>query len=178
MSEIMIDLETLSTRSNAVIIVLAGIKFSRKEDILPLEHMETFYRRIDIDSCTEVGLHIDDNTIKWWNDQEDSIRYEAMLNPVRDSLKNVLNDFKIWIQNSEKIWGNGSDFDCSILAEAYKRCDMKVPWKYYNTRDVRTIFDLGKIYYNQLPDDNKHHALYDCYRQIVGVKKAFKKLGN
>lgn len=59
MSEVMLDLETLSTRTNAVILVIAAIKFNRNDPELPLERLQTFYRRIDIQSCVEVGMHTD-----------------------------------------------------------------------------------------------------------------------
>lgn len=176
MSDIMLDLETLSTRPNAVIIVLAAIKFNRKGDLMPIEQLDTFYKRIDVKSCLELGLRADKNTIEWWKKQSPKIRYEALDHPVRSSLFIVLQEFKDWIDNNSRIWGNGDDFDCTILGEAYIRAGMEIPWKFYNTRDVRTIFDLAGITKYDLPDDNEHHALYDCYRQIVGVKIALKKL--
>ena len=39
-------------------------------------------------------------------------------------------------------------------------------------RDLRTIMDIGKIKSCDLPQYKKHHALYDCYRQIIGYQKA------
>jgi exodeoxyribonuclease VIII len=76
-----------------------------------------------------------------------------------------------------KIWGNGSSFDCGILGEAYKRCGMTPPWKFYMERDLRTIMDIGKVKMCDLPQYGKHNAIYDCYRQIIGLQRAEKKIG-
>ena len=42
MKEVMIDIETLSTKNNAVILTIGAIKFDRKDDIKELKNMETF----------------------------------------------------------------------------------------------------------------------------------------
>lgn len=174
--EVMLDIETLSSRPNAVITVIGAIKFSRTGKLQPLEKLETFYRRINIQSCLHVGLQIDKNTLEWWNKQDKDAKYECIDNTDRVTLTEALNDFKTWFGNCEKIWGNGDDFDCTILDEAYTRTGIEKPWKFWNTRDVRTLFDLGCIRKYDLPNNNEHHALHDCYRQIVGVKKALKNL--
>ena len=51
MSEIMIDIETLSTTPNALILTIGAIKFNRNEDVKDLKELETFYVRIDQNSC-------------------------------------------------------------------------------------------------------------------------------
>jgi hypothetical protein len=56
MKDVMIDLETYSTEKNAIILTIGAVKFDRsfKEDTI--ENCETFYKRINIDSCKKVGL--------------------------------------------------------------------------------------------------------------------------
>ena len=184
MSDIMIDLETLSTRPHAAILIIGAIKFDRTKTIsetctiADLALMDTFYRRITIKSCIRVGLHVDESTEKWWNEQDDDVKYEAISNPDRISLKEALKDFKKWLGRDRnlKIWGNGSSFDCTILGEAYKRCGMEVPWKFWLERDLRTVMELGGVQSSELPQYNKHHALYDCYRQIIGFQTSMKNI--
>lgn len=173
MREVMIDLETLSTRSNAIILSIGALKFERRGPIRELSQLDQFYKRIDIDSCKELGLHYDQNTADWWSRQNQEIRYEALDNPDRALLKDVLHDFSLWFKGCKLIWGNGDDFDCTILSEAYKTAGIDVPWEFWNTRDVRTAFDIGKVDIHSLPSDNKHHPIHDCYRQIIGIKKIF-----
>ena len=98
-----------------------------------------------------------------------------------DSLREALKSFSLWFKTGEKnnrtlIWGNGSDFDISILGEAYKRCDIKIPWNFWLVRDLRTILDVGNVRMCDLPQTKLHHALYDCYRQIVGLQRSLSNL--
>lgn len=187
----MLDLECLSTRPHAAIVIIGAIKFNRGEkwseniNKEELQKHDCFYRRIKIKSCIDKGLHIDPQTEQWWNNQDEKIRYEALENPTnRVGLKTALEDFKKWFNNNNtnfqniKIWGNGSSFDCTILGEAYKRCNMEIPWKFWNIRDLRTIYDLGSIRSYELPQEGLHNALYDCLRQIIGFQRAEEKLLN
>jgi DNA polymerase III epsilon subunit-like protein len=183
----MLDLETLSTRPHAVILIIGAIKFNRNDNwssILDEKELmnqssqkyNTFYRRIKISSCMAVDMNIQEDTQKWWKEQDEDIRYEAIDNPDRVELKQALRDFKDWFGNSTCIWGNGSNFDCTILGEAYARCGIEIPWKYWLVRDLRTVMDLGRVRMSDLPQVNKHHALYDCWRQVIGLQQSLKKI--
>ena len=184
MPDVMLDLETLSTRPHAVILVIAAIKFERnsswpeKVDEKELDKLDTFYRRITINSCLRRDLHIDEETRKWWNKQPAEIKYESLENPDRITLEQALTEFRDWFGTNPKthIWGNGSGFDCSILGEAYKRCDMDIPWKFWMERDLRTIMDIGNVNNRSLPQYNMHHALYDAYRQVIGLQRSIKNI--
>lgn len=173
--EVMLDLETLSTRNHAVILVIAAVKFNRYAPSNPLEEMPQFYRRIDINSCREVGMHTDEQTLKWWREQPKEIYNEAF-GSSRIPLKQALEEFSQWFKGSDLIWSQGATFDIPILSEAYVRCGMATPWKFWNARDTRTIYDLGNVKSKDLPQENAHHALYDCWRQVWGVKKSFKNI--
>lgn len=181
----MIDLETLSVRPHAIILVIGAIKFNRGEtwneniDEKGMKKLDHFYTRIKINSCENIGLHRDPQTEKWWDEQDQIVKYEALYNSDRVTIQNALRSFKSWFGNGQrtKIWGNGSGFDCSILGEAYKRCGMEIPWKFWLERDLRTIMDLGEVRACDLPQYQKHNALFDCYRQIIGFQQAEKNIG-
>ena len=177
MTDVMIDLETLSTENNAAILTIGAIKFNRNTPIPPdLKDCDTFYRRITLQSCKTLGLHCCSTTELWWSNQSHEARHEAFEHPDRISLKKALIDMTIWLRGMKHIWSHGDDFDCIILGNAYKRCDLQVPWKFWNTRDTRTLYDLANITMADLPQDNAHHALYDCHRQIVGVHQSLENL--
>lgn len=177
-SNFMVDIETLSTRPDAVIVSIAAIKFDRQGDLPKLENMETFYKRVSRESCEVLGMHVDPKTMEWWKKQEEDVRFEALENPVdRLDIKEALRELSQFIGKANPIiWGNGDDFDCTILGEAYRICNQETPWKFWNTRDVRTVFDLGNVTPWSLPDNHKHHPIHDCYRQILGLKKAFRNI--
>lgn len=175
----MLDLETLSTRANAVILIIGAIKFKRNgntSSFKDIDEKDKFYRRVTLKSCTDVKMDIDPETINWWHSQDKKVKHEALYSEDRCTLEKSLKDFSEWFNGSRFIWGNGSSFDVTIIEEAYKRVNIDIPWKFWNVRDLRTLFDFGRVYNRDLPTENKHDALYDCYRQIVGFHMAVRNL--
>lgn len=172
----MIDIETFSTNSNAVIMTIGAIKFSRFGKLQTIENSDTFYRRITLESSKQLGLHIDPKTVNWWYEQSEEARYEIESEEDRVPIQQALQELSDWFGCKRKVWSHGSVFDCTILNNSYKACNLEAPWNFWDIRDTRTIFDLGGIRIKDLPDNGKHHALHDSYRQIIGVKRAFQKL--
>ena len=72
MTDVMVDLETLSMRPHAAVVIIGAIKFNRGEEWKvnitedELYKKDVFYRRITIESCNKIKLHVDNNTVKWW----------------------------------------------------------------------------------------------------------------
>ena len=56
----MIDLETLSTRPNATILTIGGVKFDPYTNVEPSQGM---YHRIDVDSQTAMGRDVMEETV-------------------------------------------------------------------------------------------------------------------
>jgi hypothetical protein len=178
MCEVMIDIETLSTNPNAHILTIAAIKFNRNDCSIPLlEDMETFYQRVDLSTCKNLDFHIDNNTLEWWNKQSKEV-YDEAFEKERFPIKDVLQNLSKFCINCDKVWSNGNNFDCVILEHGYRVCDIPVPWKFWNTRDCRTVLDLGKVKLSDIKVQHQHHALYDCYRQIIAVQKSIKNIKN
>lgn len=174
----MLDLETLSTKYNASILVIAGIKFNRNDINKPLSELDTFYKRITIQSCEDLKLDVDPKTLQWWDTQDPKIKYESVLHPDRIPIKKALQEFSKWYGNSTHIWCNGANFDAPILDNAYTSLGLKTPWKFWSVRDTRTLYELAGITTKDLPNKEKHNALSDCYAQIYGVQQSLRILSN
>ena len=177
----MLDIETLGLSSNSVVMTIGAIKFNRKDDIKAVEDMENFYCRVSKESCIALGLEIDKETEDWWGKQSEEAKYEIFTNNKnRYSIKDALINLTAFIGNCKIIWANGITFDCVILENCYKKCNLDFPWKYYNLRDARTIYDIGKVNLKHFSSDKNqaHNALYDCYTQIKALKKSFDNLKN
>ena len=97
----MIDIETLGTNPNSCILTIGAIKFDRKNDIGELKNCETFYCRIDKDSCLSIGLDIDNDTLEWWKNQSKQARYEALENKDRIKIKDALLELKKFLKNAK-----------------------------------------------------------------------------
>ena len=177
MIEIMLDIETLSTANNAVIMTIGAIKFNRNKTLKKLEDYETFYRRIDMNSCLDIGLDIDSDTLSWWDQQDEKSKIEIFDVNNRININQALEEFSEFYKGSRRVWSNGDDFDCVILSEAFKRCNMQIPWHFWETRDCRTIMDLGNVYLKNINYKGKeHHALHDCYKQLIALYKSLENL--
>ena len=68
MSNLMLDIETLGTGPNSVILSIGAVEFDETGVI------SKFYEAIDPESCTDWGLQIDARTVLWWMDQNDAAR--------------------------------------------------------------------------------------------------------
>lgn len=175
MTEVMLDIETLSTIPNSLILTIGAIKFNRNKDFKSMEDLDTFYVRINQDSCEKLKMDINKDTLEWWNLQSEESRHEAFTNKDRINIKDALILLSKFLENSKYIWSHSPNFDCIILENAYRLCNLEIPWKFYNLRDTRTLYDLGNVFLKNTTN-NKHHSLYDCYNQILTLKKAFKNL--
>ena len=131
-TQVMLDIETLGTRPGSAILAIGAVKFGDREII------SEFYQRIDLKSCVRHGLTIDPDTVLWWLKQDDAARLEITL--PGDPLREVLFNFADWLQDpAAEIWGNGANFDNTLLAAAYHATEIPLPWKYSNDRCYRTL---------------------------------------
>lgn len=170
-SEVMIDLETLSTKANACILSIGAARFFPR-DTQVMDHFEVF---VDPESCTSAGLVIDASTVMWWmHGDRDEARKELMACP-RLPLRTALGMFADWLKGDRPVWGNGATFDNVILRNAYEACDIPAPWKYLNDRCYRTMK-------SQYPDvkmvrkGTHHSAAADAVSQAVHLQAIFKSI--
>ena len=57
--------------------------------------------------------------------------------------------------------------------------NMEIPWKFWQLRDTRTIYDIGNVNLKTISGKNckvTHHSLNDCYNQIIALEIAFKNI--
>lgn len=167
----MIDLETLATTPDAAILSIGAVKFNPKGNSTDFEN---FYCRVDIDSCDRLGLRTDDSTIEWWSKQSDEAQREAFNPEGRIDIKDAVNELYRFCWGSKHVWSHGAAFDIVILETVFRKLEKTTPWKYYEVRDTRTLFDLG-IDPCQ-PKTLKHHSLEDARNQAIAVQNVFRVL--
>jgi hypothetical protein len=175
MSNVMLDLETMGTDANSAIIAIGAVKFGSTSI------NEEFYVNVELDSCVRSGLVINPDTVMWWMGQSDEARAVFKKSNVR--LFQALTDFSKFIgagnTSKVKLWGNGSDFDNVILANAYRAVNLDMPWKFYNNRCYRTMKNMFSgiemertgTHHNAV-DDAKSQALH-----LIKIMNAIAKKG-
>ena len=165
---VMIDLETMSTRSNASICSIGAVKFEGSTIL------DKFYCTIDLKSCKDAGLHVSKDTIKWWSEQNKEALRELTKNNI--SLEEALTKFTGWFgPTSLQIWGNGAVFDNTILTNAYFAIGKEPPWKCWDDRCYRTVKALFPWIKADLREGTYHNALDDAMHQ---TKHLIKILGD
>ena len=175
-TDIMIDLETLGTTPDSVIVSIAAVKFDPFEDYqergVTSDQLPTLNILVDIDGQTD--RRIDDNTVTWWS-QQDPLIQETVFSPIgRVSFADALDQLHRFIWNTGgRVWAQGTQFDIAMLEHAYRSINKAYPWQYSQARDSRTLLDLVAV---NLPKAT-HDAVADCWRQIIGVQQALATLG-
>ncbi|EOJ3805649.1 3'-5' exoribonuclease [Escherichia coli] len=174
---LMIDLETMGKNPDAPIISIGAIFFDPQTGDMGPE----FSKTIDLETA---GGVIDRDTIKWWLKQSREAQSAIMTDeiPLDDALLQLRefideNSGEFFVQ----VWGNGANFDNTILRRSYERQGLPCPWRYYNDRDVRTIVELGKAIdfdaRTAIPfEGERHNALDDARYQAKYVSAIWQKL--
>lgn len=153
-AHIMVDLETMSTRPDAAIVSIGAVAFNSERI------MDSFYVRVDLQSCIDAGLRVDGETVYWWLKQSREAR-EA-LEYHRLDIREALEKFSSWRRDYllQGLWGNGASFDNAILSTAHRKLDLpQTP--YFIDRCFRTVKSLfPKV---DVPDEGTiHDALSDA----------------
>ena len=168
----MIDLETLSTNPDAVILTVGGVKFNPYNSVEPSQGM---YFRVDVDSQTAMDREVMQDTLEWWAKQPKEISEEALGDKDRISLEDMVKTINKWSVGVDVFWCQGPLFDYAILQNFYKQLGHPVPWQYWQIRDSRTLFSLVPRDPNE-KREALHNALADCYFQAKKVQKIYKQL--
>lgn len=170
----MIDLETLATSSDAAILTIGATRFDPFGYDLKEPAMKSFYVRVDLDSCHELGLSTSDDTIAWWSNQSKEAQAEAFGTENRIHIRDAFEQLYKFCWGAKRVWSNGAGFDCVICENVYKKLNKACPWSFWQVRDVRTAFDLGIN--PQRPAVTAHHALEDAYNQTLGIQLVYNTL--
>lgn len=167
---LMVDLETLDTKTSATILTLGAVRF----DPYSSAPMKELYLRVDLTSQDLLGCTVSDDTLNWWKQQDVSIMEEAFDPRNRIPIHEVINQFHALAWNCDAFWSHGATFDLMILQNIYDRLGRTYPWNFWQMRDTRTLFDIGHD--PEMPQGSKHNALEDAKRQAIGVRNVYRKL--
>jgi hypothetical protein len=169
--DVMLDLETLSTRPESVILTLGAVKFDPWGDDVDAE--SGLYLRVNVDEQLALGRHVQEETIDWWGKQPEEVREEALGESGRTDLDTLTRDLNRFLVGVNNIWCQGPAFDIVILENLYRQLVKPTPWQFWQIRDSRTLFG---VHGDPREKDRKaaHNALMDCYYQAAGVQHIYK----
>jgi 3'-5' exoribonuclease-like protein len=173
MNDLMIDLETLGTGSNSVVLSIGACFF----DVDTGEIGETFYTTLDIEDQIRAGRKIDASTLQWWVKQSADAQ-KVFFDEIRDA-DLALENFCTWVEMHAEDrlhpWGNGSMFDIGILESLLADFAKDVPWKFSNVMDLRTFRRFVAKGSNVIRIGTHHNALDDAISQATFVINTLKE---
>lgn len=177
-----LDIETLSTHKNAVVLSIGACLFTRAAAYY--EPPNRFYTTLPYGEQIGAGRHVDLDTVKWWLTQEPET-FVASLERRDRSVEDALLELEKWlafVENTygiEGVWCKGPSFDAAILEDLCEQAGLDCPVGFREWRDVRTIewlvqsVDYGVV----VPGDLRpHHALDDAVLQAYQIVEAWKRV--
>ena len=176
MSHVMLDLETLGTDPGCVILSVGAVTFNPFGSGYQYE----FTRNIEPELSKSLGFTVNPDTVAWWGKQNKEA-WDAMQVDQMDIIQ-AMKEFVKWCVTVkiEQIWCQGANFDEPIIRAAIEKLGGKVPWKFWNVRDTRTVYDLCGFdpkrvarlgtYHNSV-DDAKHQVTCVQEALVNGLRK-------
>lgn len=168
-----LDLETASTKNNAAIVQLAAASSTGM----------TFNDYISLASCEGYGLDVCVETLQWWSKQDPELRARVFAGT--STLDDVLYRFIDWCRELCEdewdrlyLWGNGVDFDCTILVNAIQLFETS-PFNFRNFDHLKTLKRAVPIEVQQNAHDHfvefynhfqPHDALGDATYQLQIIR--------
>lgn len=179
-NHLMIDIETLGTSSDSIVLSVSGCIFNIdslqfKNEIENI----SFNEYLNIYEQELINRKVDLGTLNWWISYQEKVSPNLKeflskkdFTPLSISLNNI-NEF-IKKNNVTTFWANGPDFDISILRSLYNDCNIPFLINYSKTADVRTIklirsvLNMSKF---EASNKNKHNSLSDAINQALFVNE-------
>jgi len=167
----MIDIETLGTGPDAVVLSVGAVKFSPYNPQEP--HAKTLWKP-NIDEQTTAGRSVLESTLEWWAKQPKHIQDEAFSDGGRITVKDFMGQLNKYLVGVDKIWCQGPQFDMVILENLYGQFEHHTAWAFWQIMDCRTIFNMMPVDPRKAIQQNLHSADADAYYQAVCVQQTYK----
>ena len=138
---VVLDLETLSTEKEAIILSI-GYAIVKNGEIVNQGEVRPKMEQ-------QGTRHVSFDTLRWWLNG-DKAQAQAHLSSLPEwDVDIALSVFHAAVEcygdwNKVLVWGNSPNFDCDILASLYRSTGKEAPWKFWNERDMRTLRDMFK----------------------------------
>lgn len=169
---IMIDLETLHVRTDAVILTIGAVAFDPRGQGI----QDRFYIKPDVDEQIAQGRAFDDKTIEWWAQQNQQAQSEAFSVDDRVGFKESLEALHAYCWNASAVWSNGAGFDVPVVEFAMYQVGLVVPWRHWEVRDTRTLWDITGVKLKDGGAVTSHRADDDAEKQAWAVQRAYLRL--
>jgi hypothetical protein len=170
----MLDLETYGIRPGAALRSVGLVTFVPGR---PAEGGETFYANILESSCLSSGLQKEQGTVDWWAKQDRAAQDALLVNPrpLFDVVLAVENF--VYLKAVKCVWAQGANFDPILWEAACRAVGREAPWRFFNVRDTRTLYDAAVFDPRSIARAGTYHnALDDARHQVACLQAAWARI--
>ena len=173
MKDVMIDLETLGTCNNAVIIQIGACYFDRATGKIG----KKLLINVDVESSLKKGFEVEAHTLYWWLEQSEDAR-QSLIKKKGVSVIAAIKKINTFLKDSECIWSHAT-FDYVKIEHHLNKLGIKPTFGYRSPRDLRTLVDITDIDLSEYHFDGvQHNALDDCLHQVKYTVDCLNKIKN
>jgi hypothetical protein len=141
------DVETLSKKSNAVILSMAAVHFGNNTPDPDVMREDAFFAKFNVeDQVRRLHRHMGKSTMEWWAKQCDNVKKASFTPSDQDVIfEDGYEAMRKWVDSKgEKntwVFARGN-LDQLVLDDIEEQCGLKPVWPFNLWRDVRTAVDL------------------------------------
>jgi hypothetical protein len=142
------DIETLSKKSNSVILSMAAVYFDPvKKTTYEEMRKDAFFVKFDVqDQIKRHQRVMDRSTLEWWSKQCQNVRIKSLKPSPNDvTFEEGYAAMAVWIKskNDDKcyVWARGN-LDQIVLDDYLDQVGIEPVWFFTRWRDVRTAIDF------------------------------------
>ncbi len=167
--KVMLDFETWGTSPGSALRSIGAVEFE-----LSGKMGREFYANFS--DAGQSHLRRDPDTVAWWAKQSAEAQ-SAFVKPEPQPFTPIALSFAKWFPTGATVWAQGANFDPMIWESACKPLGIAAPWKFYDVRDTRTVYDLAGFDPRKIKRQGVfHNALDDCKHQVRCVAAAWSML--
>jgi len=170
MIDVMLDLETLATEPDAIVASIGAVKMDMDTNEVLLH--ETFHCTLHWVDQHRKGRACHPATFRFWMKQDKEAQATILWDPSMTN-EETLTLFTHFMSGVDGLWGNGADFDCTILRSLFNTYEMRVPFKWWQHRCFRTMKNISSVD-EPMREGVHHYALDDAIHQakhLMEIKK-------
>lgn len=182
----MLDIESLSTSSNAVVTQVGLVLVMASDPETVLSEIEI---HLPIEPQLTLKREVSASTLIWWMGQNDVARKNFALNAGDDFdelpalLRHLNRKFEQVVDGQDyELFARGPQFDIVNVESLMADVAIKPAWKYDRIRDLRTVMAEAGLSTKagDVPRDTtrfpEHVAVADCHYQLLCLTEARRQL--
>lgn len=176
MKHVMIDIEALRLKEvwRAPLMEVGMCLFSDKGEIL--DHALIPIKILSIPSYFKAERE----TVAWWKKQDQweplQLRMKEHGLLISDALRKIIEILNDW--DFDGVWFAGPTYDQVCLESYFDFFSLEIPWKFYQSRDFRTMRKQFPELASQFPENpSLHSALDDSINQVQKLEVIYRSTG-